>query len=169
MRRIHQRKPFVDPISDAPTISETIRGAVLIMVFISTLIKLSFRRSLSVINVLSLSSACVQLRPNPRPDATVREKKQARDSSRQRDPIGAVPRPFVLSPGGEGSLSLASPALGVSVRWIDFGSRLWLVCGSGFVVHGFVQSDELSIGSMKLSEVKTKHGSEEMVSMEALR
>ncbi|KAF3545537.1 hypothetical protein DY000_02004186 [Brassica cretica] len=57
--------------------------------------KLSFRRSLSVINVLSLSSAYVQLRPNPRPDATVREKKQARDSSRQRDPIGAVPRPFV--------------------------------------------------------------------------
>ncbi|KAF2553262.1 hypothetical protein F2Q68_00033564 [Brassica cretica] len=52
----------------------------------STPIKLSFRRSLSVINVLSLSSACVQLRPNPRPDATVREKKQARDSSRQRDP-----------------------------------------------------------------------------------
>ncbi|WZZ32072.1 hypothetical protein YC2023_015473 [Brassica napus] len=74
-----------------------------------------------------------------------------------------------LSPGGEGSLSLASPALGVSVCWIGFGSRLWLVCGSGFVVHGFVQSDELSIGSMKLSEVKTKHGSEEMVSMEALR
>ncbi|KAF2544565.1 hypothetical protein F2Q70_00036810 [Brassica cretica] len=61
----------------------------------STSIKLSFRRSLSVINVLSLSSAYVQLRPNPRPDATIREKKQARDSSRQRDPIGAVPRPFV--------------------------------------------------------------------------
>ena len=40
----------------------------------------------------------------------------------------------VLSPGGEGSLSLASPALGVSVRWIGFGSHLWLVCGSGFVV-----------------------------------
>ncbi|KAF2561462.1 hypothetical protein F2Q70_00016583 [Brassica cretica] len=61
----------------------------------STPIKLSFRSSLSVINVLSLSSAYVQLRPNPRPDATVREKKQARDSSRQRDKIGAVPRPFV--------------------------------------------------------------------------
>ncbi|KAF2596106.1 hypothetical protein F2Q68_00012449 [Brassica cretica] len=42
--------------------------------------------------------------------------------------------------GSEGSLSLASPALDVSVRWIGFGSRLWLVCGSGFVVHGFVQS-----------------------------
>ncbi|KAF3558041.1 hypothetical protein F2Q69_00017584 [Brassica cretica] len=63
---------------------------------------------------------------------------------------------------GEGSFSLASPALGVSVRWIGFGSRLWLVCGSGFVIHGFVQSDELSIGSMKLSEVKTKRGSEEI-------
>ncbi|WZZ68005.1 hypothetical protein YC2023_079375 [Brassica napus] len=50
----------------------------------------------------------------------------------------------VFSPGGEGSLSLASPALGVS-------------------------SDEFSIGSMKLSEVKTKRGSEEIVSMEALR
>ncbi|KAF2615139.1 hypothetical protein F2Q70_00010182 [Brassica cretica] len=61
----------------------------------STPIKLSFRRSLSVINVLSLSSACVLLIPNPRPDATVREKKQARDSSWQHDPIGAVPRPFV--------------------------------------------------------------------------
>ncbi|KAF3577030.1 hypothetical protein DY000_02035552 [Brassica cretica] len=43
----------------------------------------------------------------------------------------------VLSPGDEGSLSLASPALGVS-------------------------SDELSTGSMKLSEVKTKRGSEEI-------
>ncbi|KAF3503264.1 hypothetical protein F2Q69_00041207 [Brassica cretica] len=61
----------------------------------STPIKLSFRRSLSVINVLSLGSACVQLRPNPRPDATVREKKQTRDSPRQRGPIGAVPHPFV--------------------------------------------------------------------------
>ncbi|KAF3599640.1 hypothetical protein F2Q69_00037396 [Brassica cretica] len=61
----------------------------------STPIKLSSRRSLSVINVLSLSTACVQLRPNPRPNATVREKKQARDSPRQCDPIGAVSRPFV--------------------------------------------------------------------------
>ncbi|KAG5383640.1 hypothetical protein IGI04_035110, partial [Brassica rapa subsp. trilocularis] len=26
-RRIHQRKPFVDPISDAPTLAETIHGA----------------------------------------------------------------------------------------------------------------------------------------------
>ncbi|KAF3503924.1 hypothetical protein F2Q69_00044000 [Brassica cretica] len=84
-RGIHQRKAFVDPISDASTLAETILGAVL----------LSFRRSLSVINVLRLSSAYVQLRPNPRPDATVREKKQARDSSWQRDPIRAVPRPFV--------------------------------------------------------------------------
>ncbi|CAN6844044.1 unnamed protein product [Brassica oleracea] len=74
----------------------------------------------------------------------------------------SVPPSSVLSPGGEGSLSLASPALGVSVRWIGFGSRLWLVCGSGFVVHSFVQSDELSTGSMKLSEVKTKRGSEEI-------
>ena len=30
----------------------------------------------------------------------------------------------VLSLGGEDSLSLASPVLGVSVRWIGFGSRL---------------------------------------------
>ena len=52
----------------------------------------------------------------------------------------SAPPSSVLSSGGEGSLSLASPALGVSVRWIGFGSRLWLVCGSGFVVHGFVQS-----------------------------
>ncbi|KAF2552173.1 hypothetical protein F2Q68_00033991 [Brassica cretica] len=52
-------------------------------------------RSISVINVFSLSSAYVQLRPNPRPDATVREKKQGRDSSWHSDPIGAVPRPFV--------------------------------------------------------------------------
>ncbi|KAF3527726.1 hypothetical protein DY000_02037294 [Brassica cretica] len=56
----------------------------------------------------------------------------------------SAPPSSVLSSGSEGSLSLASPALGVS-------------------------SDELSIGSMKLSEVKTKRGSEEMVSMEALR
>ena len=46
----------------------------------------------------------------------------------------SAPLSSVLSPGGEGSLSLASPALGVSVRWIGFGSHLWLVCGSGFVV-----------------------------------
>ncbi|WZZ67740.1 hypothetical protein YC2023_079110 [Brassica napus] len=56
------------------------------------------------------------------------------------------------------------------------GSVLDPVCGvcvslgSWFqVVHGFVQSDEFSIGSMKLSEVKTKRGREELVSMEALR
>ncbi|XP_013595187.1 PREDICTED: uncharacterized protein LOC106303476 [Brassica oleracea var. oleracea] len=46
----------------------------------------------------------------------------------------SAPPSSVLSPGGEGSLSLASPALGVSVRWIGFGFRLWLVCGSRFVV-----------------------------------
>ncbi|KAF3522112.1 hypothetical protein F2Q69_00046920 [Brassica cretica] len=46
----------------------------------------------------------------------------------------SAPPSSVLSPEGEGSLSLASPVLGVSVRWIGFGSRLWLVCGSGFVV-----------------------------------
>ncbi|CAF2055697.1 unnamed protein product [Brassica oleracea var. botrytis] len=46
----------------------------------------------------------------------------------------SVPPSSVLSPEGEGSLSLASPVLSVSVRWIGFGSRLWLVCGSGFVV-----------------------------------
>ncbi|CAN6978019.1 unnamed protein product, partial [Brassica rapa subsp. trilocularis] len=59
------------------------------------------------------------------------------------------PPSSVLFPGGEGFLSLASPAL--------------------VVVHGFVLSDELSIGSMKLSEGKTKHGREELVSMEAFR
>ncbi|CAF1933103.1 unnamed protein product [Brassica napus] len=46
----------------------------------------------------------------------------------------SAPPSSVLSLGGEGSLSFASPALGVSVRWIGFGSRLWLVCGSRFVV-----------------------------------
>ncbi|KAF3526306.1 hypothetical protein F2Q69_00050626 [Brassica cretica] len=77
-----------------------------------------------------------------------------------------------LFSGGEGSLSLASPALVCSSSldrfWIPF-----VVCvslGSWFqVVHGFVQSDEFSIGSMKLSKVKTKRGREELVSMEALR
>ncbi|KAL0805771.1 hypothetical protein Bca101_098262 [Brassica carinata] len=84
----------------------------------------------------------------------------------------SAPPSSVFSPGGEGSLSLASPVLGVSVRWISFGSAcgLCVVLGSWFqVVHGFVQLDELSIGSMKLSEVKTKRGSVEMVSMKALR
>ena len=37
------------------------------------------------------------------------------------------------------------------------------------VVHGFVQLNEISIGSMMLSEVKTKCGREELVRMEALR
>ncbi|KAF3506288.1 hypothetical protein F2Q69_00003394 [Brassica cretica] len=60
-------------------------------------IKLSFRRSLSVINVLSLSSAYVQLRPNPQPDATVREKKQARDSPRQTRPDRSRPASVRLS------------------------------------------------------------------------
>ena len=36
------------------------------------------------------------------------------------------------------------------------------------MVHGFVLSDELSIGSMMLSEARTKCGREELVSMEAL-
>ncbi|KAH0872700.1 hypothetical protein HID58_070062 [Brassica napus] len=79
----------------------------------------------------------------------------------------SVPPSSVLSPEGEGSLSLASPFVG-SV--LDPACGLCVVLGSWFqVVHGFVQSDELSIGSMKLSKVKTKRGSVEMVLMEALR
>ncbi|KAG5400532.1 hypothetical protein IGI04_015139 [Brassica rapa subsp. trilocularis] len=58
----------------------------------------------------------------------------------------SAPPSSVLSPEGEGSLSLASPVLGVSVS-----------------------SNEISIGSMMLSEVKTKCGREELVRMEALR
>ncbi|KAH0928783.1 hypothetical protein HID58_014510 [Brassica napus] len=51
----------------------------------------------------------------------------------------SAPPSSVLSPEGEGSLSLASPL------------------------------NEISIGSMMLSEVKTKCGREELVRMEALR
>ncbi|KAH0875137.1 LOW QUALITY PROTEIN: hypothetical protein HID58_072499, partial [Brassica napus] len=70
----------------------------------------------------------------------------------------------VFSPGGEGSLSLASPALGFVGSVLVPTCGLCVVLGSWFqVVHGFVQSDEFSIGSMKLSEVKTKRGSEEIV------
>ncbi|KAF3522509.1 hypothetical protein F2Q69_00046564 [Brassica cretica] len=81
----------------------------------------SFRRSLSVTNVLSLSSACVQLRPNPRPDATVREKKQARDSSRQRDPDCTRPsQPHIVTPTARIRLSLISrPRLQASVSTRD--------------------------------------------------
>ncbi|KAH0861946.1 hypothetical protein HID58_079157 [Brassica napus] len=73
----------------------------------------------------------------------------------------------VSFPGDEGSFS--SVAAGSCLRE---GRLLQLprprLCSPG-VIHGFVLSDELSIGSMMLSKARTKCGREELVSMEALR
>ncbi|CAN7095203.1 unnamed protein product [Brassica rapa subsp. narinosa] len=80
----------------------------------------------------------------------------------------ALPPP-ALSPGGGRFLRSASCVAGFS--WsqlvgsvLDPVGALSVFLGSWFqVVHGFVLSDELSIGSMKLSEGKTKRGREELL------
>ncbi|CAN6849446.1 unnamed protein product, partial [Brassica oleracea] len=62
-------------------------------------------------------------------------------------------RPRLFSPGGEGFLNLPS-----SVFCSSLLVRLWI--SLVVLVHGFVLSDELSIGSMMLSEARTKCGRE---------
>ncbi|KAF2608055.1 hypothetical protein F2Q68_00044800 [Brassica cretica] len=117
-------------------------GPILIQISAQHVFQLSFRRSLSVINVLSLSSACVQLRPNPRPNTTVREKKQARDSSRQRDPdCTRSSQPHLATPTARVHLSLISrPRLQASVTTRDPIGRKQLSSASQLAseVHPFI-------------------------------
>ncbi|CAN7103955.1 unnamed protein product, partial [Brassica rapa subsp. narinosa] len=68
----------------------------------------------------------------------------------------------LCSPGGEGFFNLASPVCCSSL----LGRSL---ISLGVLGNGFELSEELSIGSMMLSEARTKREREEVVLMEALR